>query len=213
MKKQLLIMTITLGMLAFLASCSMTKQETKQIPPAPVAESAPVATKDQQQTTSKTVVAVTTATPVPAKTTPATTPVPAGKSLSEKIDEASPSMTLDDATALINALSDPANDPDGKLTQKAIAKGQAIAKELIDTAKTEESITYYLSLLDQAEKAYGTLLKEANVDIKMYTDLADERLCAIQAYAKNSIYYYLKNYPKGHYTKELASLLSKKIKK
>lgn len=210
---------IAIAMVFTFTSCASSKKNLSAIPAAPSATTVPVAEKTPETKSVENVPAATsasTSTSTTKKVVAISTPpvIPSKeKSLKERIDEASETITLTQAQEILTALSDPANDPDGKLTQMAIAKTQVIAKKLIDTAMTEEQIGYYLDLLGQAKDAYGPLLEQDEVSIQSYIDLANERLCCIQAYAKNSIYSYLKKYPKGHYTKELARMLSQKAGK
>ncbi len=214
MKKTYSLGVAALLMIAMLASCATTtSQEVEQIPSAPAAvPAAPAAepqkasaTTEKNSASEKTV--QETKAPAPQKAAEE-----AGLTLAEQIAMAdASSISVDDALAIAEQLLDPANDPDGKLTQEALAKAEEIVTSLIDGATSEEEIDSYIDLMNQGMEAYGSYVNALGIDVKPFLDMAQERKVAIEAYNKNSYYYYLKQYRKdGRYKKELSSLLAQK---
>ncbi|MDD7201876.1 MAG: hypothetical protein SPF89_07380 [Sphaerochaetaceae bacterium] len=218
MKKTYSLGIATLLLVALLASCATTASpEAEQIPAAPAAvPAAPVETP-------KAGPAPVAAAPASAKEAPASaapvveTPAPvaeapAAPTLAERIDAANASnITVDEALDIAYQLTNPANDPDGTLTAKALAKADEIVTSLIDGAMSEEEINAYIDLMNEGMDAYGDYVKALGINVQPYFDMVQERKVAIEAYNKNSYYYYLKQYRKdGRYKKELSELLTKK---
>lgn len=216
MKKTYSLGITALLLVALMASCATTtSSEVTAIPAAPAA--VPVAPAAEAPKAAAPVAVEAPATPSkeaePAA--PAAAPVeeaPAAPTLAQRIDAANAStLTVGEALDIATQLTDPANDPDGMLTAKALAKADEIVTALIDGAMSEEEINSYIDLMNQGMAAYGDYVKALGIDVQPYLDLAQERKVAIEAYNKNSYYYYLKQYRKnGHYKKELSDLLTKK---
>jgi|GEM_PF-830299 len=234
MKKVQLIFVFALCAIILLASCATKAEKTEPIPAAPATTTAPAAEKapaaapaptaaPKQESSSKTVIAVTGTMPAAA---PASAPAKE-LTLSEKIDNLSEKTTYAQANEVVTALFDPANDPDGSLTKKALAKAEILATQIlkgnneslkkdlfayaqqtaqkaIDSTYSVDTLAYYKQLLQNVQNAYGSV-----VDTKALIAQADERAVAIEAYYKNSIYTYIRKYPKGQYVKELAAMLTK----
>ncbi len=213
MKKTYSLGIAALLLVALLASCATTASpEAEQIPAAPAAvPAAPVEAPKAEPAPS--------AAPAPVKEASAPAPsaapvveAPAAPTLAERIDAANASnITVDEALDIAYQLTDPANDPDGTLTAKALAKADEIVTSLIDGAMSEEEIDAYINLMDEGMAAYGDYVKALGINVQPYFDMAKERKVAIEAYNKNSYYYYLKQYRKdGRYKKELSELLTQK---
>lgn len=223
MKKSYTLGVAAVVLAALLASCTTTKAPVENIPTAPEAvPSAPAAVQEPAAPEAAPApVAEPAPAPAPVIEQPAEQPAPAPvaepapvvkePTLEEKIDAADDTITLDEAFAIATALTDPANDPDGRLTAKALVKADAIVTDLINNATSEEEVDGYLALIDEGLKEYGDYVKALGIDVQPYIDLLQERKVAIEAYYKDSYYYYLKQYRKdGHYKKELARLLNEK---
>lgn len=213
MKKTYSLGIAALLLVALLASCATTASpEAEQIPAAPAAvPAAPVEAPKAEPAPA--------AAPAPVKEASAPAPsaapvveAPAAPTLAERIDAANASnITVDEALDIAYQLTDPANDPDGTLTAKALAKADEIVTSLIDGAMSEEEIDAYINLMDEGMAAYGDYVKALGINVQPYFDMAKERKVAIEAYNKNSYYYYLKQYRKdGRYKKELSELLTQK---
>lgn len=99
----------------------------------PIEAPAPVVKKEA---TTKTVIAVSGTMP---ETTVGTAPTTTASSsttakeltLDEKIEGISVDTTASQANEIVSALLVPTNDPDGKLTQKALAKAEAVANQIL----------------------------------------------------------------------------------
>lgn len=213
MKKTYSLGIAALLLVALLASCATTASpEAEQILAVPAAvPAAPVEAPKAEPAPA--------AAPAPVKEASAPAPsaapvveAPAAPTLAERIDAANASnITVDEALDIAYQLTDPANDPEGTLTAKALAKADEIVTSLIDGAMSEEEIDAYINLMDEGMAAYGDYVKALGINVQPYFDMAKERKVAIEAYNKNSYYYYLKQYRKdGRYKKELSELLTQK---
>ncbi|MFA7167415.1 MAG: hypothetical protein WC096_00785 [Sphaerochaetaceae bacterium] len=239
MKKIHLTSMIALCAIVLLASCATKPEQAGQIPTVqgttteeksmPIEAPAPAAKKEA---TTKTVIAVSGTMP---ETTVGTAPTTTASSsttakeltLDEKIDGISVNTTASQANEIVSALLVPTNDPDGKLTQKALAKAEAVANQIlsgnddslkadlfayatqiaqkaIDSTYSVDTLEFYKGILANVQNTYGNA-----VDTSVLNAQADERIVAINSYYKNSIYTYLRAYPKGRYVKELAAMLTK----
>lgn len=199
--KKLISSILVLCAIITLMACTSTNKTQAEVPalpsPLPAATSVPVTPAPEatrKESSSKNVISVVPSTPV------ATVPSSQEPPLSEQIAQAA---TLDEAEALIAKLSIKANDPDGKLTLQFITRAKDVALKLINASYSIDDLKSYIQILTNAQALYG-------YDTSEYTDLANERIFGIEAYNKDSLYTYMKKYPKGHYTKELASLIKAK---
>lgn len=211
MKKTYSLGIAALLLVALLASCATTaSSEAEQIPAAPAA--VPAAPVEAPKAEAAPAVAPAPVKEAPAPSAAPVVEAPATPTLAERIDAANASnITVDEALDIAYQLTDPANDPDGTLTAKALAKADEIVTSLIDGAMSEEEIDAYINLMDEGMAAYGDYVKALGIDVQPYFDMAKERKVAIEAYNKNSYYYYLKQYRKdGRYKKELSELLTQK---
>lgn len=211
-----------LALTAMLASCASTAApKAEEIPAAPAAVPTAPAAKEEPKAApvveapapkAEAAAPAPKAEPAPvAKEEPKAAPAVKELTLEEKIDAADSSITLNEAYEIAVALTDPANDPDGKLTGKALAKADEIVTSLIDHAMSEDEINSYIDLMNQGMAAYGDYVKALGIDVQPYFDLAEERKVGIEAYNKNSYYYYYKRYRKNaHYKQELMDLLKAK---
>lgn len=242
MKKIRVPLMIALCAITLFASCATKPEQVSQIPTpqattaqpetkpqaTPDKSTAPVAVVETKQpaatpkaeTSSKTVITVSGT--MPEAKAPAKAPT-----LAERIASVSEQTSVDEINQIIAALEVPANDPDGKLTQQALAKAQEVATKilssgdatvkanlfayatktaqtLIDSTYSVDTLQYYKGLLASVQGMYGSA-----VDTSALVAQADERIAAINSYYKNSIYTYLRAYPKGRYVKELAAMLTK----